>query len=201
MDRRTYGGRDAAARTAERRASLMDAGLRMWSDGGWAAVTVRGVCAAAGLTERYFYQSFTDREALLLAIFDASLDDTLAAVLAAMETAPGTPAGQLRAAIGAFVGRISDDPRHAVGLVEPIGSPALRRHRRAASTGFAELVAARAGALTPDADQDRLRAAARFCVGGLTELIICWLDGDRPSGPDEIVEHGVRLFQAALRTG
>lgn len=198
---RAYGGRTADARAAERRERLMSAGMRMWADGGWAAVTVRGVCAGAGLTERYFYESFADREALLLAILDDSTEETIAAVLRAVEQAPPVPLEQLRAAIGAFVYRVRDDPRHAkLALTEPVGSPALQERRRAAAARFVDLITAQVGRRLGDDDgvRRRLNLAAQFCVGGLTELLVRWLSGDLDADAEEIVDRSSRIFEAVL---
>ncbi|WP_278258124.1 TetR family transcriptional regulator [Nocardioides convexus] len=55
--RRRYGGKTAEQRRAERREALLAAAVDIWQESGWAAVTMRGVCARAGLTDRYFYES------------------------------------------------------------------------------------------------------------------------------------------------
>ncbi|NMK70807.1 TetR/AcrR family transcriptional regulator, partial [Staphylococcus capitis] len=40
-----WGGRTAAQRRAERRERLVGAAQEIWIEQGWAAVTMRGVCA------------------------------------------------------------------------------------------------------------------------------------------------------------
>src|SRR5512139_974724 len=72
---RTYGGRSAEERRSERRHRLVDAALAIWGEQGWAAVTMRQVCARAGLIDRYFYESFPDRDALLVAVWDQLRDE------------------------------------------------------------------------------------------------------------------------------
>ena len=47
-------------------------------------------CARAGLTERYFYESFRDREDLLGAIHVASIQQLDEAMFAALTAAPPT---------------------------------------------------------------------------------------------------------------
>lgn len=44
-------------------------------------MTMRGACARAGLADRYFYESFADREALLVAIAESVRDETIAVIL------------------------------------------------------------------------------------------------------------------------
>ena len=70
---RDYGGVSAEDRRAERRRKLLDAGRRLWGESGISEVTVRGVCTASGLTPRYFYEQFENRETLLVAITDTML--------------------------------------------------------------------------------------------------------------------------------
>lgn len=78
---RTYGGRTAQQRREERRRTLLDVGRELWCEQGWAAVTMRGVCARAELSDRYFYESFADREALLVAIAEDVRDETVGLLL------------------------------------------------------------------------------------------------------------------------
>ena len=70
----TYGGRSAEARRIERRLRLLAAAREVWGTDGWAAVTMRGVCGRAGLVDRYFYESFSDRDALLGTVWDQERD-------------------------------------------------------------------------------------------------------------------------------
>ena len=49
-------------RQALRREDLIAAGVGLLGSEGGPALTVRAVCKAAGLTERYFYESFGDRD-------------------------------------------------------------------------------------------------------------------------------------------
>ncbi|MBI5104391.1 MAG: helix-turn-helix transcriptional regulator, partial [Solirubrobacterales bacterium] len=67
---RVYGGMTPAERRARRRAQLLEAGLEVFARRGWARATVADVCRAAGLSQRYFYEQFADREGLFLAITD-----------------------------------------------------------------------------------------------------------------------------------
>ncbi|TCJ24149.1 TetR/AcrR family transcriptional regulator [Nocardioides jejuensis] len=66
---RTYGGASPEQRTSERRARLLEAGLALYGTQGFAATSIDAVCAEAGLTKRYFYESFGSAEALLTAVY------------------------------------------------------------------------------------------------------------------------------------
>lgn len=64
---RRYRGADADERRAQRRDQLIAAAVQVYGERGYQNATVKAVCEAAGLTERYFYESFANSEALLLA--------------------------------------------------------------------------------------------------------------------------------------
>ena len=57
-------------RPALRRDDLITAGIELLGSPGGPNLTVRAACRAAGLTERYFYESFTDRDDYVAAIYD-----------------------------------------------------------------------------------------------------------------------------------
>mgnify|MGYP000405556745 CR=1 FL=1 len=77
-----WGGRTGAERRAERRQQLIEAATEIWSESGWAAVTMRGVCARTGLNDRYFYEGFKTRDELLVAAWDGVRNDMLGEVAA-----------------------------------------------------------------------------------------------------------------------
>ncbi len=91
---RRYGGRGGEERRAERRERLLDAGLACYGEVGYHAATVRLICARAGLTERYFYESFANGEDLLCAVYLRHLDLQRARIASAMLEAAGAQAGK-----------------------------------------------------------------------------------------------------------
>jgi AcrR family transcriptional regulator len=66
---RAYGGLALEDRVAARRGRFIDAGIERFGTQGFRGATVRGICAAAGLTDRYFYESFASMEALLAEVY------------------------------------------------------------------------------------------------------------------------------------
>jgi AcrR family transcriptional regulator len=194
-----YGGVPAAQRLAERRSRLLAAGLELLGSEGYAGTTVRGVCERAKLTPRYFYESFEDLEALLVAVFDAMVDDTTRAVLAAIEAAPPDPHAKARAAIETFVRNLTDDPRRArIAFVEALGSEQLMRRRLDTMRVYSQLLAAQARDLyDPPADADAIvDLTASLLVGGLAELLITWLDGSLRVTREQLIEDFTELFVA-----
>lgn len=80
---RRYRGVSNEARKTERRMKLIDAGIRIFGTTGYHAATVKGICQEAGLTERYFYESFANAEMLFTACY-LHITDTLKARLQAV---------------------------------------------------------------------------------------------------------------------
>jgi AcrR family transcriptional regulator len=185
---RDYGGVSAADRRAERRRRLLAAGRRIWGDAGAAEVTVRGVCTAAGLIPRYFYEQFPNREALLFAISDEVRDELLAALVDAGIGAPGTLSEKLRSALTAFLDTIAADPHvHRIATGDVSGVAGLAEHRTHILDMITELVVEYAPDVldvdTPD--EAALRRGALFMVGGVNQIIENWL-ADPREAPAEL---------------
>ena len=191
-----YRGVSAEARAAERRERLLEATLALWSVPG-TRVTMTGVCAEAGLTERYFYESFTGLEEALTAVLDAIAVEIEAVTRTAAEAAGDRPADRVRASVGAFVALLADDPRKGrVAILEAVAVPALRHRRTALLRHFAHRTAEVADelvGLTRRTPQDAEVAGLLF-IGGMAELVTAWLDGVLDASPEEIVDAATRMF-------
>jgi AcrR family transcriptional regulator len=194
---RVYGGLSADDRVEARRRRLMEAALELIGTEGWAATSVRGVCRQAGLTPRFFYESFDDLDALAVAVFDDIAVTTTAAILEAVRAAPPAPAAQAHAAITTFVDELTRDPRRArVAFAEALGSEALARRRLQAMRAMAGLIAdhgRRAYGWVPQADT-LVDITAALLAGGIAELLIAWLDGAIAATREELVDDCAALF-------
>ncbi|XRQ05714.1 TetR/AcrR family transcriptional regulator [Actinomadura welshii] len=130
--RRSYGGRSAEERRADRRGRLLAAGLELFGTRGYAATSIEKLCATASVSTRNFYEEFSGREELLLALHMDINERASAALAAAYAEAAGAdlPA-RVERAVRAFVTVTASDPRWArLAFVEVIGvSAGLERHR------------------------------------------------------------------------
>ncbi len=70
---RRYGGLSADERRERRRSLLLDAGLQVFGTTGYRTATARDICQRAGLTDRYFHESFASMEDLLIAVYQAQV--------------------------------------------------------------------------------------------------------------------------------
>jgi AcrR family transcriptional regulator len=194
---RVYGGIAADDRIEARRARLMEAALELMGTEGWSGTSVRGVCRRAGLTPRFFYESFDDLDAIAVAVFDDIAVRATAAILEAVRDAPADPAAQARAAIATFVDQLTEDPRRArVAFAEALGSEALARRRLQAMRAMARLIAdhGRLAYGAPREADTLVEITASLLAGGIAELLIAWLDGAIDATRDELVEDCAALF-------
>ncbi|MCW2496887.1 MAG: transcriptional regulator [Jatrophihabitans sp.] len=192
---RSWAGTTLAERREERRRRLLDVGLELLGTSGAAAVSVRSVCRAAGLTDRYFYENFADRDALLVAVFDEVAAEFGGALVSAVEADHPDKETLARAAVEAFLDVMVADPRKGrVLLIEPLSSPAIGGQGLAVSPMFVALV--RAQLDEPSSEDDALLGATAI-VGALTSLFVRWLDGTLEVDRDTLSAFCVRLLLTA----
>jgi AcrR family transcriptional regulator len=195
---RIYRGAASKDRRSRRRSQLLEAGLQLLGTEGWQATTVTAVCESARLTPRYFYESFADRDELLVAIFDGIIADVTREVRAAN---PADAEEILRATVRAFVKVVTEDPRKGrAAFLEALGSEALWRRRIEGMHQFANWLADQAhGNRRRRKDEvRRLKTASLIAAGGLIETMIAWLDGRLDSTADELIEDYTRVCAATL---
>jgi AcrR family transcriptional regulator len=198
--KRTYAGRDAEGRARERRRRLIDAGLTCFGTQGYAATTVKQLCATAGLTERYFYESFQSREALFVAVAAECVTGLFGALTLA-KARGRSPSDQTEAILRAFFGWFHDDPRRIrVQLVDPmLISPVTQEIYVEVVRLFVQF----ASDLAMDwyqlsADDPRVDAdlVGTMLVGGLVELVKEWARGGFARPMDEVVRNAKLPFDA-----
>ncbi|MFJ4658287.1 TetR/AcrR family transcriptional regulator [Nocardia sp. NPDC088792] len=194
---RTYGGVSAEERRAQRRTALLDAALDILGDQGIDKLTVSALCQGAGLNERYYYENFDSRDAVLTALFDAIAEELATALLAALQQAPADSRGKAHAAITAGIHVLTDDPRKArVALLISSATPELRARTTHTIRAFANLVAAEGvDFYRPDTEADPvIRFRATYLVGGLVQALDSWLQGVLPMTRDELIDHTTDVF-------
>jgi AcrR family transcriptional regulator len=185
---RPYGGVEARERIALRRRRLLDAGLELLGGADDPAeLTVRAICGQAGVSARYFYESFTDKDELVAAVFDWVIADIAATTQAAVAAAP--PDELARAAMANIVRTIAGDAR--VGRLlfsSQLANTVLARKRVESGALMAALAGQQAATTLKVPDNDRVKATAQFVVGGVAQTISAWLAGEVDLQPDELVD-------------
>jgi AcrR family transcriptional regulator len=176
-------------RQALRRDELIAAGVHLLGGESGPAVTVRAVCREARLTERYFYESFSDRDEFVRAVYD----DVCARAMSALMSAT-TP----REAVEQFVALMVDDPvRGRVLLLAPAVEPVLVRSGAEWMPSFIELLQRK---LTQISDPVRQKMMATSLIGGLTALFTAYLDGRLAASREQFIDYCVEMLLSTAST-
>lgn len=185
---RPYRGITGADRLAARRGRLLEAGLDiLGAEADLTELTVRGICRRAGVAARYFYESFTDKDDFVAAVFDWVIADLAATTEAAVAAAP--PEEQTRAGMTNIVATMVGDAR--VGRLvfsAQLANAVLVRKRVESEALFAMLSGQHVGTALHLKQNDRIKATAHFVVGGVGQTISAWLAGDVELRPDQLVD-------------
>lgn len=199
---RRYSGRTPAERIQHRRTALLDAALELFGTRGYAAGSVKQLCGIAGLTERYFYESFRDREACLAALYDETTAGLRDRTLAALRTAGPDLGDVITAGLAAFIGFLTEDPRRArVMLIEVVGvSARMEKRRHGVLRDYAELVAGLWATARAEPLPERSRLTCVTIVGGVNHLLVDWLMDNRTTHPDDLVSVCAGVFAAVRAT-
>lgn len=181
---RPYRGVSAEVRRGDRRERLLEACLDVVAAVGVNDTTVDAICAQAGLSKRYFYESFPDREAALVAALDLVFDAVRAAIAGVL--AEGAPTDRVSRTVSVLVKTLAADERAARLYIEAPRHPALEERRIAAFDEFTQLLVQYV--LDLDGDDPAARAATLLVVAGTTEVLSRWLAGDIDLDEDELVQ-------------
>ncbi|TMR03498.1 helix-turn-helix transcriptional regulator [Actinomadura soli] len=201
--RRSYGGRSAEERRAERRERLLAAGLELFGTRGYAATSIERLCATASVSTRNFYEEFSGREELLTALHRTINERASRALSTAFAEAAGAAlATRVERAVRAFVTVTASDPRWArIAFVEVIGVSAnLERHRLNWHGQWEDALLA----MTREAvrrgeavDRDH-RLTMIAIIGAANNLVHHWSARDQDIPVDDITAELTRLVLAAV---
>jgi AcrR family transcriptional regulator len=179
-------------RQALRRGELIDAGVDLLGGESGPALTVRAVCRATGLTERYFYESFSDRDEFVRAVYD----DVCARAMSTLSSSTSA-----RDAVERFVALMVDDPtRGRVLLLAPTVEPVLTRSGANWMPSFIELLQHKVTRITEITQPAVQAMAATGLLGALTALFIAYLDGRLSATREQFIDHCVDMVLNRVST-
>lgn len=195
---RPYAGQLAHERKAARRSALIEAGFDLLGMEGAHAMTVRAVFQRAGLSQRYFYESFVSIDELQVAVFDQVMERFFARALDEVP-ADGDIRQTFTAVVNAFANTIDDPRAMRVALVEAWGSETLSRRRVETLHSGAAAIAAAVKAGTDSAPDDgSVELAAFTIVGGLLESMLAWVDGALDMPRDRLLARFIDLAVSTM---
>ncbi|OBJ94829.1 MULTISPECIES: TetR/AcrR family transcriptional regulator [Mycolicibacterium] len=196
--KRAYGGQSADARRRQRRERLLDAAMEVMTRNEWRGVTVEKLCAAANLNKRYFYESFTDLDALAAAVVDDIADDVRSATVAAADaTAQQSLEVQALASVAAAVRALVDDPRRARVLLGGVAAlPELDAHRTTVMHRLTDVLIDHGRSVHGvELEKDPLaKVAPAFIVGGTADAILEFVNGGVDLSLDDFIAQLATLW-------
>lgn len=190
---RIWGGTTLATRRKARREKLLEVGLDLLGTPS-ATLSVRAACRTAQLTERYFYESFPDRDALVLAVYE-QLADEVREVLDEAVRETEDPAEVARRSIEALVELMVDDQRKGrVLLVAPLTEPALAEPSQALLPPLSRLIGSK---LPRSTGEEQRTLISVGLLGSLMSLFYTYLEGRLEVDRETFVEHCVTVLNHA----
>lgn len=201
--RRRYGGVLPEERQRLRRAKLIEGAIEVFGTKGFHSATVREVCVAAQLTERYFYESFKTLPQLFMATYGELRDQLMARTLAVLKDAEPTPLGMLEPAIRVFLEFIRDDPRRGrIMLVDSLGvNDEVAALSGATARDYSNMMRQHLHLLVPKAraDEVNLDLLADGMIGLNVLLAARWMQDGFAEPIDKVVRTNLMPYQGLLK--
>lgn len=193
-----YAGKAASTRQEERRRKLLAAGIRLIGREGYAATSIDAVCSEAGLTKRYFYESFTGSEELLIESYRTVTREFLASIMQAATPYLGDSRRLVRAGLQQTFSYVRKNPDKArLILIEAMSVRSqLGRLYGSSYNEFVDLLVRFTKPFLPDqGPSDAILAVmARGAIGALIHLCQGWIATGFRQPIDELVAGTERIF-------
>jgi AcrR family transcriptional regulator len=183
-------------RSLVRRRQLLQAGFELLGTDGVNGVTMRAVCRRAGLSLRYFYESFSGTDELTVAVYDQCNAELTSAIAGSADLHPDRAEG-VAAAVDAAASYFEQDRRRVrILLREPLSSEILGRRRAAFVPAMLAWLNTSRGVTR--ADRTEFAMTASGLSGALVALVLDWTDGRLEVTRSQLVDHATRLVLTNL---
>lgn len=178
---RKYGGRTQSDRVTERREKILRAAVMLYGRHGREGASVTAICAEAGLTTRYFYESFSSHDMLFLAVFRGVAAHLVGDMRAAVEGGEDP--------LATFFAALSDH----TGLARLFLAD-LDREEEAVRTASRQLGLDLADVLVPGVTGS---LAVAGMLGALFRIARAWVDGGYAEPLEEVADTARRFLHAS----
>ncbi|MFW0794440.1 TetR/AcrR family transcriptional regulator [Gordonia sp. CPCC 205515] len=191
---RPYNGVDTGERVAQRHERLLQVGLDILGDPlGDDDLTLRTICGRAQLAQRYFYESFTDKDEFAAAVYDWALAKVVMSVQKAL--AEATFVDGARVGLTQLIETVADDRRIGELLFSPHQVNTVIVAKRFESTGlFVQLFSKQVRHEFRLDGAGRAPLVSHFLVGGVAQAIGAWLNGEVDVTQQELVDELVEML-------
>lgn len=200
---RLYGGEAPDVRQARRRAAFIAAGLTLFGTVGYRKTNMRSLCKAAGLTDRYFYESFVDMEDLLEAVYDERIGQMQSRVLAAINAVDDKSDwdAMVPAALHALFEFVEDPVTARVVWLEVLGvSPRIDQRYAASLQFFVNFLQQLTQHNFPRwiTDDTRANLVSRAVISAVSGSAMSWLLSHYREPRDEVISALKIVFDGLL---
>lgn len=187
-----YAGKTAAARSRERHNKLIEAGIYLIGRNGYSATSIDAVCTEAGLTKRYFYEAFANREELLTAAYKSVTQEFVNAIM--QQAAPHLDDSRalVHAGLVGTFGYVVNNPNK--GRLMMVEATSVRSQLGTVyGEGYEEFVNLLVGFTTPfidnnDVSEKQLRVLAKGVIGAIIHLCQSWIATDFKQPVEELID-------------
>lgn len=202
--KRRYGGVSPEDRQQLRREKLIRAGIEQFGSQGYHATTVRDICTAAKLTERYFYESFKSLAELFAAVYAELIQHLKQRTLSALASAPLDPAVIAEVALRAFYEFIREKPQLArIVLVDAVSiSSDMQRLGQQSADEYVALVRNFIALLYKDETivDLNLDFLAAGLIGMNTHIATAWAKEGFATPIDVVIATNLLAYRAIITT-
>lgn len=193
---RNWMGRTPEMRVSERRQRLIDAAIELLGTRGASALTLRAVCGEAGLSPKFFYESFADQDELIVAAYDT----TVARLVAEFENVDlshaDPPRELVRMRLATTYGYLRKDPRAARILFrEPFAVDALRVRAQSTVPAFMKMM------LDPNGNQSLTSFHGAALGGALVGVFIDQIESGLVEDDETFVDNCTDVIMRILAPG
>lgn len=194
---RTYGGRDATERAAERRERFIEVGVRLFGTVGYHRTSVRMLTAAAGLNNRYFYECFGSMEEVLIACYRHLMHNFRVRLEPVLQGSGGGFEEDIRNAITCYFREIQDPLFARITQVEVVGiSPEVdtvyvRTMREFAVLGMRPLANFK---LVPGVSPRELEIIGYALIGSMMNAGALWVRSHYRDALETVVNSTLRII-------
>jgi AcrR family transcriptional regulator len=196
--KRAWRGESPDERAQQRRERLMAAALEAFGRKGVTRTTMRDICREAGLTQRYFYETFQNTEHAFDEVYNRLKQASLVRVMAALADARQDIEHLARAGLHAFYTYIQEDPRRARIMLLDASSEGHRSYERSRNLikDYVLMMDGLSAQLFPSIHkQINVEYLAFGLVGMTVQVGTAWAAGGMQTPVEEVLDHNLYAWR------
>ncbi|MAI63781.1 MAG: hypothetical protein CL600_02680 [Alteromonas sp.] len=201
---RTYSGISMSERIALRRQRFIEAGISLFGTVGFQSTTMRMLTAQTELTNRYFYESFTNLEDLLVACYEKLMDDFRLRLEEELERASkySEPSQRIRPGLNCFFTSMADPKFARITHAEVLGvSERVDRLYSRCSADFAALMMSYLTSSVSDKKQlsdTQMQFIGAALTGSLINSALVWVNSQYEASIDDVIDASLAIFNGTV---